>query len=104
MPEKTQCYCLITLFEHQEKERCKINLPVQNIKFYVRFQATCTTKFQFCTLYDVKEKKIKCNNGLKYNEFYLFFYDELNLQNNFHNTFIYKSSNYKVNNNFFKNC
>ena len=43
----------------------KKNLPIRNLSLSVKFQATYTTKHEFCTFYDVKEKEIKCYNALQ---------------------------------------
>ena len=55
--------CLDILFNHWEKK----NLPIQNIKLYVKFTSNFTTKLELYTLYDVKETKIICYNALKSN-------------------------------------
>ena len=49
-------YSILTL----GKKRCKKKtyMESQKLSLYVKFQAIYTTKLEFCTLYDVKEKKM----------------------------------------------
>ena len=50
---------------------------IENLSQNFKFQATYTTKLELCTLYDVKELKIKCNNALKITNFIYFNYFKL---------------------------